>query len=301
MLALVVDSSAGLTRDEAWELGATVVPHTFVLDGKRCAERYAGANGDYDGALRAGRVTGSGAVAAEAFIALFRELTARGNDVLCITISGKLSLTHRHACEAADLVRAELLDAAGATSLEASSHMARRAGGLPRIAVLDSRFGISCVEFLARTARKLDRAGAGLDEVLAALEAQRLDQGICFCATNIEALRATGRAAQIPQSVNVVLNRLPVLEVRGGAVSFVRMARGTQAIVDELVERVPRDGERELVVTHFGARGQLACELERRLREAFAQADMRVKDGGPVLSYVLGAGSASVTWGPRRG
>ncbi len=298
MLALVVDSSACLTRDEARQLGVELVPMTYVVDGASRPETFMGENGDFDALLDAGRVGGTEGVRAEAFAPVFRRLASAGNDVLCIAISAKLSGTYRHACEAADAVRSELRREAGATSREANSAAAARTAGLPRIAVLDSQSGVGGTEFLVRAARRLADGGAGFDEVLAALEAQRGEQGICFSVPSTEALRASGRLAMVPLSVNTLLNRFPVLTMRNGAISHVGTVRGTQALAREMAAQVSADAS-DVVITHFGARGPATVELLRAAKEHLPQAQIRVKEGGPVLSYILGSGATSIAWGPR--
>ncbi len=297
MLALVVDSASCLTRDEARQLGAELVPMTYTVDGAPRDETFMGENGDFDALLRAGRITGTRGVRTEAFAPVFRELVARGDDVLCIALSAKLSGTYRHACDAADAVRSDLRREAGATSREANSAAAARTVGLPRIAVLDSQSGIGGVEFLVRAARRLADRGAGFDEVLARLEELRGKIGICFSVPSTDALRASGRLAMVPLSVNAMLNRFPLLAMENGAVAHVGTARGTQALAREMVARVPAE-TRDVVITHFGARGPATADLLREAKAALPQAQIRVKEGGPVLSYILGSGATSIAWVP---
>lgn len=295
MLALVVDSSAALTREEARQLGVELVSMSYTVDGAVRDEGFLGENGDYAELIAAGRVSGTTGVPTERFVPIFRELVERGDDVLCITLSSKLSSTCRHAREAADLVRSELRREAGATSREANSAARARTAGLPRIAVLDSQSGIGGVEGLTREARRLADEGIGFDELLRRLEEFRDRQGICFSVPSTDALRASGRMAMVPLSVNTLLNRFPVLTVEKGAIVHAGTARGLAALAREMVARVP-EGATSLIITHFGARGMATVELLRAAKEAFPQTRIRVKEGGPVLSYILGAGAVSMTW-----
>ena len=304
MLAIVVDSSSALTRQEARQLGAEFVPMTYTADATVRDEGFMGENGDFSTLLEEGRVSGTAGVSVDRFVPVFRSLTGRGDDVLCITLSSKLSGTCRHAREAADVVRSELRRAAGATSREANSAARARTEGLPRIAVLDSLSGIGGIEYLARHARGLADAGLPFDEVLARLEELRSRQGICFSVPTTDALRASGRMAMVPLSVNTLLNRFPVLTMEDGAIAHVGTARGVAALAREMVARVPADAEPDLIITHFGVRGAATAELLRAVKAAFPQAKVRVKEGGPVLSSILGAGAVSLTWGvpePGRG
>ncbi len=298
MLAIVVDSSANLTRTEAAKLGVTMVPMTYSLDGQLCEESFMGENGDFAAALKAGRLTEAHGAPVEAFQAAFSQLVDAGNDVLCITTSSKVSSCYRSACKAADQVRSSIRKAAGATSREANSAAAAGAAALPRIAVLDSMSTICGVESLASLARRLDSAGTGFDEVVSALEAARADQGIGFSVPSTATLRHTGRLALIPLSVGTFLNRYPVLSVREGAVTHVKTVRGISALARELVALVPGDAPRDLTLTYFGGQGRGCTELMRAAREKFSGVNVRVKEGGPVLASILGPGAISLAWGP---
>lgn len=297
MLSIVVDSSSALTRQEARRLKAELVPMTYVADGAVRDEGFMGENGDFGTLLEEGRISGTVGVPAERFAPVFRTLAQQGSDVLCITISSKLSGTYRHALEAADTVRSELHRAVGATSSEANSAARARIEGLPRIAVLDSLSGIAGIEYLARHARELADAGLPFDEVLVRLEGLRSRQGICFSVPSPDALRASGRMAMVPLSVNTLLNRFPVLTMSDGAIAHLGTARGVAALAREMVARVPAEAEPDLIITHFGPRGAATAELLRAAKEGFPNAKIRVKEGGPVLSYILGAGAMSITWG----
>lgn len=279
MLSIVVDSTAMLTRAEAQSLGATLVSNTYDVDGSPVVETFMDENGDYDTPLREGRLTESHAATAAAFRAAFEPPVTAGSDVLCITLSSRLAGVYRNACKAADSLRPSLEE------------------GGPRIAVLDSLSGFSNIEYLARRARELSEAGRSFEEVLDNLMVMREQQSICFSVLTTEKLRAAGRLSMLPQSVNAMLNRLPVLTMREGAIACIAMARGVDVAAQEMVSQVPADAN-DLVLAHYGARGPLVVELLKATRAAFPRARVRVKDGGPVLSSNLDLGAASIAWGP---
>ena len=89
MLALVTDSTCGLTRNEAAELGVDVLPMGYAAAGIRHAEGFVGENGDYASALSAGGLVTTEAVRPSAFERAFRRHLDAGDDVLCITISSR--------------------------------------------------------------------------------------------------------------------------------------------------------------------------------------------------------------------
>lgn len=280
-LGIVVDSTAMLTRAEAASLDVSLVSNTYVLDGRECAESFMDANDGYDDALRAGRITDTHAAGVEAFRAAFEPLVAAGRNVLCVTLSSRLAGAYRNACKAADQV-------------QAGREPSGKAG---HIAVLDSLSGFSSIEYLVRRARGLEAQGRSFDEVVDDLVAARERQGICFSVLTTEPLRMAGRLSMLPQSLTTLLNRMPVLTMRDGAIACAAVARGTDVAAREMVAQVPA-GARDLTLAHYGARGPLVVELLKAAKAAFPQARIRVKDGGPVLSCNLGAGAASISWAP---
>ncbi len=298
MLAIVVDSSACLTRAEAARIGATMVPMTYKLDGALKQETFMGENGDFAATLDEERITEGAGTSTETFLAAFKQLAEEGSDILCITTSDKFSSCYRNACKAADQVRGTIRRAAGATSREANSAAAAGAAKLPRISVLDSQSTICGVESLASLARKLDEQGLSYDQIVARLEQARGDQGIAFSVPSTAALRRTGRIAMIPLSVGKLLNRYPVLTVREGAVKHVDTARGIQALARQMAACVPDDAPRDITLTYFGRQGAGCVELLHAVKSRFPLVNVRVKQGGPVLSSILGAGAISLAWGP---
>lgn len=283
-----------LTRAEAASLDVTLVSNAYVLDGQDRPESFMDDNDDYDAALRAGRITDTHAASVEAFHAAFEPLVAAGRNVLCVTLSSRLGGTYRNACRAADQVQAGR-DASGAVGAGTRGCPAACAPG--HIAVLDSLSGFSSIEYLVRRARRLEGAGADFDAIVDDLVAARERQGICFSVLTTEPLRAAGRLSMLPQSLTALLNRIPVLTMRDGAIACAAVARGTDVAAREMVAQVPA-GARDLTLAHYGARGPLVVELLKAAKAAFPQARIRVKDGGPVLSCNLGVGAASISWAP---
>ncbi len=282
MLGIVVDSTSALSRGEAARYAVTVVENTYLLDGATLAESYIGENGDYAAGLAAGKLTETHAPTVEAFRLAFENLAHRGCDILCVTISSRLSSTYQHACKAADL--------AGSAAQ----------GRAPRIAVLDSLSGFSNNEYLVRRARQLEQQGLTFDAIIDDLVQARTRQGLCFSVPSVDPLRRSGRLSMVPQSVNAMLNRYPLFTIKEGAIAFVDTARGVDVLAERMVAQVPA-GVHELTLAHYGQRGPFIVELLKATRAAFPQTKVRVKDGGPVLSCSLGNGAASIAWAPLDG
>ena len=103
MIAIVTDSTAYLTHDEAVELGVVVVPMTYSLDGamslsEGCIENDDAAEkqvAEHMETVHTSQATLAG------FVNTFTMLKRAGYEILCLTISSRLSGTYANAVLAA--------------------------------------------------------------------------------------------------------------------------------------------------------------------------------------------------------
>ena len=271
MLALVTDSTCGLTRNEAAELGVDVLPMGFAAVGVRHAEGFVGENGDYAAVLSGSGLVTTEAVRPSAFERAFRRHLDAGNDVLCVTISSRLSGTFRSAEQAAEAV------------------------GDPHVTVFDSWESAGALEFLVRRARALANAGSPVEKIVEELATLRSSTRIVFSVPDMAALSRSGRLGAIRRAVATKLNRYPVMALDEGAIVKLADGRGARGMAHVMAEQVP-EGATELLVSHFGPRGVEAREVLLAARERFPEAHLRVKDGGPVLAKHLGVGAVGLSW-----
>ena len=271
MLALVTDSTCGLTRNEAAELGVDVLPMGYAAAGVRHAEGFVGENGDYATVLSGSGLVSTEAVRPSAFERAFRRHLDAGDDVLCVTISSRLSGTFRSAEQAAEAV------------------------GDPRVTVFDSWETAGALEFLVRRARALANAGETVEKIVAALTELRASTRIVFSVPDMAALSRSGRLGAIRRAVATKLNRYPVMALSEGGIVKLADGRGARGMAAAMADRIP-EGTTELLVSHFGPRGVEAREVLLAARERFPEAHLRVKDGGPVLSKHLGLGAVALSW-----
>lgn len=271
MLALVTDSTCGLTRNEAAELGVDVLPMGYAVAGIRHAEGFVGENGDYASALSGGGLVTTEAVRPSAFERTFRRHLDAGEEVLCLTISSRLSGTFRSAEQAAEVVSD------------------------PRVTVFDSWGTAGALEFLVRRARALANAGETVEGIVSALTELRASTRIVFSVPDMAALSRSGRLGAIRRAVATKLNRYPVMALSEGGIVKLGDGRGARGMAAAMAERIP-EGTTELLVSHFGPRGVEAREVLLAARERFPEAHLRVKDGGPVLAKHLGVGAVGLSW-----
>lgn len=272
MIALVTDSTAYLTKQESEQWDVKVVPMSYAVGGRIYHETYWDKNGDYETLLRLGisqaRTSQS---SVSAFMSAFDELLRQGHEVLCITISSRLSGTYSSATVAAQ----EL--------------------GKGRVTVLDSRLTAGGLYMLVREARRLIDAGRSLGETLDALYEARDGISIVFSVSDLTQLRKSGRLGIIRQSVSTILNNKPLFFCMEGAVVSDGLARGQSEQKQRLLRRVPPDAS-EIIVHYTRQEERTAQSISGRLMQSHPGALLLSRALGPVLTIHLGLSTVGIAF-----
>lgn len=271
MIAIVTDSSAGISREDAKEWGISIVPMTYTADEKQFFEDYIGKDRNYedlieqdDGELRTSQSS------IRAFTHIFRYLLGKGYDILCLSISSRLSGTYNNAC-----VAARNLD-------EEKAH----------IRVVDSRTTSGGLFLLAREAKRKIQNGATLEEAAAYVHDIRSQMETHFTVKDMAPLRRSGRLGVVRQSVGTILNIRPLLAIKNGCVVATGTVRGNHEKLRALEKLVPAEA-REVIVNHLkndSEAEKLAMQLKKR------HSTVLIRPIGPVLGIHLGVGSIGVSW-----
>jgi DegV family protein with EDD domain len=274
MIAIVTDSSAHLYREEAEALGVTVVPMTYSLSGQQTFhEGYMDDNGDFEHLVddNMEKLRTSQASYAS-FMGEFMEILETGADILCLTISSRLSGTYGNASMAARDLAPE------------------------RIQVVDSLTTSGGLYLMVRTARRLLNEGKTLTETVAALNALKESVRIIFTVDDIAPLRRSGRLGGVRLSISTILNIRPVLQCVEGSIISTGLVRGRAEQLKVLADSLPRD-PCDCLVEGFLAEEQMAL-LKARVESKGHRAEMR--NIGPVLGIHLGKGCLGVSWIERK-
>ncbi len=164
------------------------------------------------------------------------------------------------------------------------------------IALLDSWTTSGGLVFLVQRARRLIVGGATLEETVSELEGARARQGIVFTVPRLDMLKRSGRLGATRRAVAGKLDRYLIMTLDQGGIRDVDVAHGTTAVARSLVKQVP-EGARDglLIVTGYGTSETTGAVVDC-IRRRLPQAEVSVRDGGPVVSLHLGVGSVSLAW-----
>lgn len=271
MIVIVTDSTAYLARQEAKDLKILKIPMTYTLGDDTYLEGFAD---DYAGGIA--RIFDGGEKHAKTsqpgmntIHHRFARLRAANCEVLCLTISSRLSGTYSNAAVCA-----------------------RELGG-KGIRVVDTRCAAAGHMILLWEAKRMIDCGMELDAIADELIRLRDKVKMYFSVRDLTPLRRSGRLGFVRQSVGTMLNQRPILTFSDGAVEYHDTARGANEQLRKLARVVPEGADH---VTVQSAAGNAAAEkLRAALEEKYAtQIPHRLI--GPVLGIHLGLDAIGVAW-----
>jgi DegV family protein with EDD domain len=210
------------------------------------------------------------------FLEAYHEVSKEAENILCVTISSKLSTTYNVAEAAKEQAQAEL----PRTSIE----------------VLDSQTTTAAEGFVALAAARAAAEGKSLAEVAKAAEEMR--ERVTFLAflDTIRHVYRSGRIPKIASQVGSMLNIRPILTITSGSsglVHFAGVARSKKSGVERLL-KIMRDKVGSAPV-HVAVMHAYALEEAERLKEQIASefncAELWLTEFSPLMGYTTGTGT----------
>ena len=268
-VGIVTDSTADVPRALVDELGITVVPLSFTIEGRSFLDGEIPMTEFFERMKAASSLPTTSQASIGEWVDTFGRVLERCNDVLCINVSGRLSGTLASASEAARLVG-------------------------DRVHVMDSR-SLSWGEgFQVIQAARAAAAGATLDEVKQAAEHIREKMRLVVGLDSLENLAKGGRIGKVSAFVGGMLNIKVLLMIDAeGMLALVGRTRGRkaglQATLDWILERIDASRRVAVAVLHSGAQ-DAASWLEEAARARIDAEQFYVIETGPVIGTHTGTG-----------
>ncbi|MDO8880052.1 MAG: DegV family protein [Coriobacteriia bacterium] len=268
-VCVVTDSTSDIPRDVAAELGISVVPLNVSIDGETFSDGDMSLSEFFRRMNAAKELPKTSQPSVGAFVTAFEQALEHCAEVVCVTISNRLSGTLESATEAARVVG-------------------------ERVHVFDT-LNLSWGEgYQAVAAARAAAAGGTIDEVKDMLEELRDRVHMVVGLDTLENLARGGRIGRVSALVGGILNLKVLLTVGpDGAFEPVHRARGAkaalQATVDWVAEQVDATRAAAFAVQHAESPDKAAW-LEAAIRDRFNVAEMRVIEAGSVISTHTGTG-----------
>lgn len=278
-IAIVTDSNSGITQTEAKELGVSVIPMPFDIDGETYFEDITLNQTQFYERLVAGADIATAQPSIDEIMKLWEELLKTHDAVVHIPMSSGLS----GSCETA-LAFAREFDG----KVQVVNN--QRISVTQRQSVLDALY--------------LVKEGKNAEEIKSILEEEKLESSIYIMLDTLKYLKKGGRITPAAAALGTLLRLKPVLQIQGEKLDAFSKARTVKqaksvminAIKKDLEERFPKDyeaGNMTFAIAHTDNE-EAAMEFKKEVQEQFPQAEIYVDKLSLSISCHIGPGSLAL-------
>jgi DegV family protein with EDD domain len=272
VVRIVTDSTADLSLEQQRAAGITVVPLNVHFGDEVFRDRVDLSSTEFFRKLKAApQLPRTSQPSPGVFEEVYRSLTDKGDEVVAVLLSSKVSGTYNAAQIAAQAVPG-------------------------KVDVVDSESASMALGFLALEAVKLAADGAGRAAVSEGVR-KLVPKARILCAIDtLTYLERGGRIGKARALLGSLLNFKPLITLREGEVVPLGRARGRPQMLDRLVEMLRRDGQITRLAVLHGAAASEAEHLRARLAGDYPELDVIVSEIGPVLATHTGPGVIGITY-----
>ena len=276
-VAIVTDSTSDIEPQRAKALGIEVVP-LFVIWGDTSYRDYVDLTRPQFYAKMAHEPTLpiTSQPTANMFEEVFKKRLDAGDEILCITLSSKVSGT-----------------------INAATAAAVRFQNAP-ITIFDSRSVAGGLGMMVLYAHELAERGASVAEILPAIERKRETQRLYACLPDLSHIVRTGRIGKAQAAIGTLMKIVPVLTLRDGQVAAeaqVRtFARAQETMLDLTMRDIRDPKTARFLVMHTNA-PELAQRVLAKIRDRLhgvRPALLDILEAGPVIAVHGGSGAVGI-------
>lgn len=217
-IEIITDSGCDLTPEEAAQLNIRLLPFVVRISNKDYLDRVnLSADNFYEKLIEESGLPKTSQITPYAFEEAISSAQSRGNEALIITISAKLSGTHRNAELAAQECEAN-------------------------VEVVDSMSATIGEQILVKRACQLRDEGKSLKEMKSILDEEKKYIHIIALVDTLEYLRKGGRISKAEAIAGGMLGIHPVLKAIDGKIEVIGKARGSRSGNNLLIQEVLNSG-----------------------------------------------------------
>ncbi len=207
------------------------------------------------------------------FMEFYKKIAKKGDTILSLHVTSKLSGTYASAVAAAN----ELKD-------------------MFKVIPFDSAGGSLGLGFMSREARKMDRAGKSVEQIVKYLEDIRYRVLVVLTLDKLEYARMSGRVGTLSAALASVLNVKPIAILKDGLVNMVEKVRTRKAALDRIIEMAVEEfGSQSIYLGVIHARDQDSGNaLMAEARKRFNTKEIVLTDLSISLAANFGPGTVGL-------
>lgn len=270
---IITDSLADITSDLANELGVTVVPLTVLFGHEAFLDRVTMTTEEFYHRLTTDSVWPTTTQPTPAaFAEIYEKLSQETDEILVVTLSGRLSGTYQSAIGAKNLFK-----------------------GKSRIEVIDSRQVAMGLGLIIISAARKARAAATLDELGDWVKKAIARSHFIVYFDTLKYLAKGGRIGKAQSLLGSMLSVKPILSVKDGEIVPLTRLRSLSAGMDYLYNFAAGYPDAELVAVENATTPEEADRLAQRLGAIFPKERIFKSAISPVLGVHGGPGAIALT------
>jgi len=274
MLRIVTDGAADLLPEWGSEYGIDMIPVNILFGEKSYLQGIELDNeGFYKLVDESKRIPKTSQPSPHQFVEFYRKIAQKGDTILSIHITAKLSGTYASAIAAADELKDEF-----------------------KVIPIDSACGSLGIGLMCREARKLERAGKSVDEIVKYIEGIKYKVRVILTLDTLEYAKMSGRVKTLQAALASLLNVKPIAVLREGDLSMAERVRTRKAALDRVIEMAKEEyGEEPVYLAVVHARDPRSGEgLLEQAKEHFNHSEAMLGELSISIAANLGPGTVGL-------
>ncbi|MGI6097612.1 MAG: DegV family protein [Dethiobacteria bacterium] len=276
MLSLVADSSCDLPQEIIDRYGIRLVPLKIMIGGKEYTEGVDLSAEEFVREMNAAdELPKTSQPSPEDFSRVFEELSAGDNEVLCLTISSKLSGTYQSASLGKEILAS------------------------PKVTVFDTLAGSLGHGLQIIKAAEMAVKGFSVAKIVEELKRYRERMNILILLDTLENIVKGGRLSRFKGSLAEILNIKMLLEGIDGEVRLVDKVRGRKRFLWHVLELIGKrlNGSRNLAfgITHVNNLGDVEF-LAQEIKKRYYPKGIIVNNMGATMGTYAGNGGIIISF-----
>ncbi len=278
-VAIVTDSIANLPRPIVEQYKIEIVPIMLLIHGKLYRDGVDLTPSEaYSLFLQNPKKFNTSPASPAHYLETYCRASNYAKNILCITLSSKLSTGYQMACVAKEQAKKEIPEI--------------------HIEVMDSQNVIAAEGFIVLAAARASAEGKNLLQVLKAAEDVREKVTFIAFLDTLRYVYRTGRIPKIASRIGSMLNVRPIFSFSSGLVRFKGVVRNREQGVSRLLEMLKDAAGQNPVhvaVMHAFAPDD-AEKLKERVSSLFNCTELFITEFSPVMGYATGTGTLGLAF-----
>lgn len=271
MLRIVTDGAADLMPEWSKEYGIDMIPVNILFGEKSYLQGVELDNeGFYKMVEETKRIPKTSQPTPYQFTEFYRKIAQKGDTIISMHVSSKVSGTYASAVAAAEEVKDEF-----------------------KVYPVDSACASLGLGLMCREARKMERAGKSVDEILKYIEDIKYNVRIIATLDTLEYAKMSGRVKTLQAALASVLNVKPIAILRDGDLAMAERVRTRKASLARVIEIAKEEyGDKPVYLAVVHARDPQSGEgLLEQAKEVFNHKEAMMSEFAISIAANLGPGT----------